>query len=196
MGRELKKGRNFEPDASWRCRIGIPHIKDGFPGLIDQNVAASDSPRACPHGNGKCRLSSKKQASSRPTNGRRGSRSTDPSLREEGRVRTFHLHHPGNLTAVLRNAAAYACIRRKPVQIRNIRGKRPVPGLKQQHLSGLQLLERVSGGSLDGGRIQSSEILFRPGKDGIMEAEFTSDQGGGGCTTPNFSLSNFIVPRC
>ena len=82
------------------------------------------------------------------------------------------------------------------MQISNIRGKRPVPGLKQQHLSGLQLLERVSCGSLDGGRVQSSEILLRPGKDGIMEAEFTSDQGGGGYSAPDFNLSIFIVPRC
>jgi hypothetical protein len=85
-----------------------------------------------------------------------------------------------NKRAVLRNASAYACICRKPVQITNIRGKRPVPGLKQQHVSGLQLLERISCGSLEGGRVQSSDILLRPGKDGITEAEFTSDQNGGG----------------
>ena len=82
--------------------------------------------------------------------------------------------------AVLRNASAYACIRRKPVQISNIRGKRPVPGLKQQHVSGLQLLEKISGGVLEGGKVQNSEILLRPAKEGITEAEFTSDQGGGG----------------
>jgi RNA 3'-terminal phosphate cyclase (ATP) len=81
---------------------------------------------------------------------------------------------------VLRNASAYACIQRKPVQISNIRGKRPVPGLKQQHVSGLQLLEKISRGELEGGRVQSSEILLRPGKEGIMDAEFISDQGGGG----------------
>ena len=84
------------------------------------------------------------------------------------------------LILVLRNASAYACIRRKSVQISNIRGKRHVPGLRQQHLSGLQLLTKISGGLLEGGRVESSEILLRPGKQGIVEGEFTSDQQGSG----------------
>ena len=90
----------------------------------------------------------------------------------------------------MRNASAYACILRKSVQISNIRRKRPVPGLRQQHLSGLQLLERISGGLLEGGKVGSSEILLRPGKDGIMEEEFISDQQGAGY---QFLLRTFLM---
>ena len=100
----------------------------------------------------------------------------------EGGGQSTHLYILQNADSnlVLRNASAYACIRRKTVQISNIRGKRHVPGLRQQHLSGLQLLAKISGGLLEGGRVESSEILLRPGKEGIVEGEFTSDQQGAG----------------
>ena len=84
------------------------------------------------------------------------------------------------LIIVLRNASAYACILRKTVEISNIRGKRSIPGLKQQHLSGLQLLTKITAGALEGGRVESREILLRPGKDDIYESEFVSDQQGAG----------------
>jgi RNA 3'-terminal phosphate cyclase (ATP) len=84
------------------------------------------------------------------------------------------------MCVVLRNASAYACILRKPVHITDIRGKRHVPGLRQQHLSGLQLLTKISGGVLEGGRVESREILLRPAKLGITETDFTSDQQGAG----------------
>lgn len=89
--------------------------------------------------------------------------------------------HPStHCRVVLRNASAYACILRKPVQVINVRGKRPRPGLKQQHLSGLKLVSKISGGLLEGGRVESREILLRPGNEEISEVQFTSDQPGAG----------------
>lgn len=87
------------------------------------------------------------------------------------------------LIIVLRNASAYSCILRQPVQISNIRAGRPKPGLKQQHLSGLQLLAKISGGLLEGGTLGSREILLRPGKHGVLGDNFTCDQQGAGSTT-------------
>lgn len=84
------------------------------------------------------------------------------------------------LIVVLRNASAYSCILSKPLQIRNIRGKRHQPGLKQQHLSGLQLLTEITNGQLHGGFVKSTEITLTPGKEGIARSEFTSDQHGAG----------------
>jgi len=81
------------------------------------------------------------------------------------------------VNVVLRNASAYACILKRPVQISNIRGKRPTPGLKQQHLSGLQLLKQITVGSLDGANVGAREIVLRPGD--IQENEFVSEQGAG-----------------
>jgi RNA 3'-terminal phosphate cyclase (ATP) len=81
---------------------------------------------------------------------------------------------------VLRNASAYSCILSQPVEIRNIRAKRHTPGLKQQHLSGLQLLSEITNGLLTGGVVKSTEITLTPGKDGITRTEFTSDQHGAG----------------
>lgn len=80
---------------------------------------------------------------------------------------------------MLRNASAYACILGIPIQIWNIRLERRVPGLKPQHLCGLQLLTRISGGTLEGGQVESREFLLRPGKDGILEREFIVDHIAG-----------------
>ena len=90
-------------------------------------------------------------------------------------------------STVLRNASAYACILRKAVEINNIRGKRSVPGLKLQHLCGLQLLTRITAGTLEGGRVESREILLRPGTE-IHENEFVSEQGAG--YIPSLTLFN------
>ena len=80
---------------------------------------------------------------------------------------------------VLRNASAYSCILAKPVKIRNVRGKRHTPGLKQQHLSGLQLLAGITNGVLTGGYVKSKEISLIPGER-TGQTEFTSDQHGAG----------------
>ena len=81
---------------------------------------------------------------------------------------------------MLRNASSYARILGVPIQIRNIRLKRRVPGLKHQHLRGLQLLTRISGGILEGGRLESREFLLRPGQNfGVTDQEFIVDHIAG-----------------
>jgi RNA 3'-terminal phosphate cyclase (ATP) len=81
---------------------------------------------------------------------------------------------------VLRNASAYSCILSKPVRITNVRGKRHTPGLKQQHLSGLQLLTEITQGQLEGGFVKSTEISLTPGTAAVTQTDFTSDQHGAG----------------
>lgn len=51
---------------------------------------------------------------------------------------------------ILRNAAALSAVTGVATSISNIRAGRSKPGLRPQHLTGLQLIERVSGGSLEG----------------------------------------------
>lgn len=65
---------------------------------------------------------------------------------------------------VLRIAVALSAILRKPVKIRNIRGKRSKPGLKQQHMCGLKLVQQLvdDGAKLSGCHLGSSEIIFDP----------------------------------
>jgi RNA 3'-phosphate cyclase len=64
---------------------------------------------------------------------------------------------------ILRTAAAFAIALRKPIRVTGIRAGREVPGLRQQHVSALEILRLVSEGRLEGCRVGSSEIEFHPG---------------------------------
>lgn len=70
---------------------------------------------------------------------------------------------------LLRNACAYASILRKNVRIEKIRAGRKKPGLRRQHLVGLQLLERCccdGGAKLVGGSVGSQEVYFFAASEG------------------------------
>ena len=64
--------------------------------------------------------------------------------------------------SVLRIATAFALINQEAITIENIRKERPVPGLRPQHLLGLQALTNLCGGKLIGGKIGSERITFHP----------------------------------
>ncbi|MHA1266933.1 MAG: RNA 3'-terminal phosphate cyclase [Candidatus Helarchaeota archaeon] len=64
--------------------------------------------------------------------------------------------------AILRLACAFSILTKKPVRVYNIRKNRPEPGLRTQHLVGLQALAEISRGNLENGKIGSTEILFIP----------------------------------
>lgn len=66
--------------------------------------------------------------------------------------------------AILRLAAGLSAITGEPIKIFNIRKKRPVPGLRPQHLEGLKAVSQLSTGTLKGAEIGSTEIEFCPGK--------------------------------
>ena len=65
--------------------------------------------------------------------------------------------------SILRLASALALINEEKVKIENIRKKRPTPGLRPQHLLGLQALTEMCGGELIGGAVGSESIIFHPG---------------------------------
>lgn len=82
---------------------------------------------------------------------------------------------------ILRNAVSLSAILNIPVRIDRIRAKRTRPGLRPQHLTGLQLAARLCGGTLEGGELGSSCVTFRPGKRGCQkEREFSGDTGTAG----------------
>lgn len=64
---------------------------------------------------------------------------------------------------ILRTAVAFSVIEGRPVRVVRIRGGREVPGLKRQHVSALEVLERVFGGELTGATEGSTTITFAPG---------------------------------
>jgi len=64
--------------------------------------------------------------------------------------------------SIVRLASALSILTQKPVRIYNIRKKRPNPGLKTQHLRGLEALRRLCNGKLENAKHGSTEIFFFP----------------------------------
>jgi RNA 3'-terminal phosphate cyclase (ATP) len=65
---------------------------------------------------------------------------------------------------VLRNAVALSAVTGRPVRVVNIRGARPQPGLRPQHLMSVRAVAQVCGATLTGAEIGSREIAFQPGE--------------------------------
>ena len=63
---------------------------------------------------------------------------------------------------IIRNAISYANILRKPIYIHNIRAGRPRPGLREQHLRGIQAAIEICGGIVRGDKSNSSELYYEP----------------------------------
>ena len=63
---------------------------------------------------------------------------------------------------ILRNSIALSAILKKPVNIVKIRGGRNPPGLRPQHLHGINLIQQIYGGKLVGNHIKSIEVKYYP----------------------------------
>jgi RNA 3'-phosphate cyclase len=59
--------------------------------------------------------------------------------------------------------AGCAILTQTPIHVLNIRKNRDKPGLRTQHLVGLEAAANLCGGHLEGGHVGSTEITFRPG---------------------------------
>ena len=64
---------------------------------------------------------------------------------------------------IIRTAVGLSCVTGKPVRIVNIRKRRPVPGLKAQHLKGIEAAAKLCDAKTSGLLIGSKEIEFHPG---------------------------------
>jgi RNA 3'-terminal phosphate cyclase (ATP) len=65
---------------------------------------------------------------------------------------------------MLRNAVALSAVSGHAVRVVNIRGARPQPGLRPQHLMAVRAVAEVCNAALVGAEIGSREIEFRPGE--------------------------------
>jgi len=79
---------------------------------------------------------------------------------------------------ILRTAVALAAIVGKPIRIYNIRAKRRNPGLRPQHLTTVRAIAALSGGRLEGDRVGSTELVFKPGR--IKGGSYVFDVGTAG----------------
>jgi len=67
---------------------------------------------------------------------------------------------------LMRIAIGLSALMKKSIRIKNIRAGRSKPGLKAQHMCGLQLVQRLAGGKLEGCVLHSSEITYLPPEKG------------------------------
>ncbi|MFI7296429.1 RNA 3'-terminal phosphate cyclase [Streptomyces sp. NPDC050121] len=76
---------------------------------------------------------------------------------------------------IVRQAVAYAAVTGTPVHLRQVRARRPNPGLRRQHLCAVEAVRTLVGdggpparaksrvGELEGASLGSQEFTFRPG---------------------------------
>jgi RNA 3'-terminal phosphate cyclase (ATP) len=64
---------------------------------------------------------------------------------------------------ILRSALALAAITGRPVRIENVRGDRPDPGLKPQHLAVVETLAEITDARVSGTTTGADEVEFEPG---------------------------------
>ena len=74
---------------------------------------------------------------------------------------------------ILRLAIAIAAILKEPLHIRNIRMKRPEPGLRPQHLEAVLTAAKLCNATVEGASVGSKELRFFPGEitGGRVDAE-------------------------
>ncbi len=63
---------------------------------------------------------------------------------------------------ILRTAIALSCITGESVEIYNIRANRPKKGLAMQHLKGVEAAKLISDADVEGLRLGSTRIIFKP----------------------------------
>jgi RNA 3'-terminal phosphate cyclase (ATP) len=79
---------------------------------------------------------------------------------------------------VLRTAIALSALLGKDVRVRNIRGKRPNPGLRAQHMTAIMAVAALSDAETRGLQIGSTDLHFRPRKK--MSGSFKFEVGTAG----------------
>jgi len=74
---------------------------------------------------------------------------------------------------LLRSSLSLAAVTRQPVTVTNVRGSRPEPGLKPQHLTALELLAEACDAAVEGAALGSETVTFEPStpRGGHIEAD-------------------------
>jgi RNA 3'-terminal phosphate cyclase (ATP) len=83
---------------------------------------------------------------------------------------------------ILRTAVALSIITSKPIEVSNIRAKRPNPGLRAQHVTAINVLADVFNAKVENARIGSSTVRFIPSKS-ISRDNVRVDIGTAGSIT-------------
>jgi RNA 3'-terminal phosphate cyclase (ATP) len=64
---------------------------------------------------------------------------------------------------IIRSAIALSCITKQPIHLENIRKNRKISGLRPQHLTAINILQKIANAKVIGAEVGSTEIKFIPG---------------------------------
>jgi len=91
---------------------------------------------------------------------------------------------------IVRDSVPFSVLTGEELFLTNIRANRPKPGLRAQHLRGIEASAHICQGELGKAKIGSKEIRFKPGK-GIRGGPFNWDIGTAGSTA---MLALSVIP--
>jgi len=91
---------------------------------------------------------------------------------------------------ILRTAVALSCVTGKPVEVTKIRANRPKPGLAAQHLKGIEVAKLISNAEVEGLRLGSTRIVFKPRR--LRGGKYKIDIGTAGSVT--LILQTILLP--
>ncbi|KAG0023387.1 hypothetical protein BGZ81_008151 [Podila clonocystis] len=97
---------------------------------------------------------------------------------------------------IVRNGASYSALLQLPLTIRNIRQKRPKPGLKNQHLAGIRLVNEITNGKLKGDELHSLQVVLRPSSLQPAGSSFVADSTTAGAITLLMQVSFPVLLFC
>lgn len=83
---------------------------------------------------------------------------------------------------IVRDAVSFSILIKRSLRLKNIRAKRDKPGLRAQHLKGIEASAQICEGQVGGLTIGSKEIIFKPGRL-IKGGKFEWNIGTAGSTT-------------
>ena len=92
---------------------------------------------------------------------------------------------------ILRTALSLSAITGKPFNIKNIRGVRKEPGLKNQHLAAVNAVKELCDARVKGDNIKSGELTFTPGKVKSGNYKFVIPTAGS-----SLLLLQTVLPIC
>lgn len=91
---------------------------------------------------------------------------------------------------IVRDCISFSVLAGKDIHLTNIRAKRSKPGLRPQHLKGLEACAQICQGRLEGAAVGAKEFTFRPGKV-IRGGKYEWNIGTAGSTT---MLAMAVIP--
>lgn len=96
----------------------------------------------------------------------------------------------------LRSALAFSAILKRPLRVHHIRARRKNPGLRPQHLKGVEALAQITRAEVQGARIGSEVVTFIP-KD-IIPGDYRFEVGNGSKSAGSLTLllQTLLPPLC